>query len=96
MSTKKKQNNYPQTFKNEAVKLMVEQGYSAKEAAEAVNVPVAYLYKWRAQKEKEGQGLRLMGDEREELLRLRKENKRLKMEQDSLKKATAFFAKSVK
>ena len=96
MSTKKKQNHYPQTCKNEAVKLMADQGYSAKEAAEAVNVPVAYLYQWRAQKEKEGQGLRLTGDEREALLRLSKEHKRLKMEQDSLKKATAFLAKSVK
>ena len=96
MSTKKKQNHYPQTCKNEAVKLMADQGYSAKEAAEAVNVPVAYLYQWRAQKEKEGQGLCLTGDEREALLRLSKEHKRLKMEQDSLKKATAFLAKSVK
>ena len=31
--------------------------------------------------------------EREELVRLRRENKRLQMERDILKKATAFFAR---
>jgi transposase len=33
------------------------------------------------------------GDEREELLRLRRENKRLLLEREILKKAAAFFAK---
>ena len=33
------------------------------------------------------------GDVESELLRLRKENKRLKMEREILKKAAAFFAK---
>ena len=36
---------------------------------------------------------RLTSDEREELSRLRRENKRVTMERDILKKATAFFAK---
>jgi transposase-like protein len=35
----------------------------------------------------------LTSPEREELLRLRRDNKRLQMERDILKKATAFFAK---
>ena len=34
--------------------------------------------------------------EREELARLRKENRELRMERDLLKKATAFFAKESK
>jgi transposase len=34
-----------------------------------------------------------MTPEKEELYRLRKENKRLRMEREILKKATAFFAK---
>lgn len=35
----------------------------------------------------------LTSDEREELLRLRRDNKRLQMEREILKKAAAFFAK---
>jgi transposase len=35
-------------------------------------------------------------DERDELKRLRKENKELRMEKDILKKASAFFAKEMK
>jgi len=38
----------------------------------------------------------LTEDEREELLRLRKDNQRLQMERDFLKKAAAFFAKESK
>jgi transposase len=38
----------------------------------------------------------LSEDEREELKRLRKENKNLRMEKEILKKASAFFAKEMK
>jgi len=40
----------------------------------------------------QGQG-EMTTDEREELTRLRRENRVLKMEREILKKATAFFAK---
>ena len=94
MTTKKQK--YEQEFKDETVKLMTEQGYSDQEAAEAVDVPVAYIQKWKKLKDKQNEGLILQGSEREELLRLRKENKRLKMEQSILKKAAAFFASEMK
>ena len=42
------------------------------------------------------QGKSLAEGEREELKRLRKENKLLRMEKDILKKASAFFAKEMK
>jgi len=38
----------------------------------------------------------LAEDERDELKRLRKENKELRMEKEILKKASAFFAKEMK
>ena len=94
MTTKKQK--YPQEFKDEAVKLVTEQGYSDQEAADAVNVPIAYIQKWKKLKEKQSEGLVLEGSEREELLKLRKEVKRLKLEQSILKKAAAFFASEMK
>jgi transposase-like protein len=40
-------------------------------------------------------GAALSTDEREELKKLRAENKRLRMEKDILKKASAFFAREM-
>ena len=38
----------------------------------------------------------LSADDKAELMRLRKENKQLRMEKEILKKASAFFAKEMK
>ena len=38
----------------------------------------------------------LTGDDREELMRLRKENRLLKMEKEILKKASQYFAKEMR
>ncbi len=54
---------------------------------------MSLLRRWkeRMEAEQKGEGLKL--DEREELRRLRAENRRLRMEREILKKAAAFFAK---
>ena len=54
------------------------------------------LYRWKELHEHQVQGKVLVEDEREELKRLRKENKELRMEKEILKKASAFFAKEMK
>ena len=54
------------------------------------------LYKWKDQQEQAAAGKGLAKDEREELKRLRKENKELRMEKEILKKASAFFAKEMR
>jgi len=54
------------------------------------------VYRWKQQIEDQQQGKVLAEDEREELKRLRKENKLLRMEKEILKKASAFFAKEMK
>jgi len=54
------------------------------------------LYRWKQHIEEQQQGKELAEDEREELKRLRKENKNLRMEKEILKKASAFFAKEMK
>ena len=96
MSTKQTRRKYPKAFKEEAVALVTEQGYSVQKAADAVGVAVNLLYKWKEAAEAEKTGQSLSEDEREELKRLRKENRDLKLEKEILKKASAFFAKEMK
>ena len=58
------------------------------------------LYRWKGLHEQQIQGNVLVEDEREELKRLRKENKELRRQKEILKKASvdssAFFAKEIK
>ena len=93
---KKKRRKYTQEFKEEAVKLITEQGYQISEAARNLGVNENMLGRWK--REIEGGGEEVPGSAggpalQAELNRLRKENKRLKMEREILKKAAAFFAK---
>ena len=64
---------------------MLKQGYSVADAAQAVGITPALLYKWKAKLTEEPI---LNHDEKAELLRLRKEIKQLRMEQEILKKAS--------
>ena len=93
---KKKRRKYSKEFKEEAVKLVLEQGYSVSEAARNLGVHANLLGRWKRDYEDDGNAA-LHSDSsvamRAELNRLRKENKRLKMEREILKKAAAFFAK---
>ena len=96
MSQKRSYKQYPKEFKEEAVALILEQGYSVPEAAKSLGVATNILYRWKEKIEAELAGESLGEDEREELKRLRKENKELRMEKEILKKASAFFAKEMK
>jgi len=96
MTEKRAYKRYPKEFKEEAVALVREQGYSVAQAAEAVGVTTTVLYKWKGKLEAQLEGTELSDDERDELKRLRKEVKELRMEKEILKKASAFFAKEMK
>jgi len=96
MSKKRTYKRYPQEFKEEAVALVRDQGYSVPEAAKSLGINANMLYKWKEAIETQLEGKILAEDEREELKRLRKENKRLRMEKEILKKASAFFAQEMK
>jgi len=87
--TKRKNKTCSQQFKEETVALVTEQGYSVIEAASAVGVRPGQIYNWKKHIADETSGIRLTGEEREELLRLRKEVKKLKIEKEILKKASA-------
>jgi transposase len=94
--TKRTNKHYPAEFKQEAVALVIEQDYSVAQAASSLGVTDKLLYNWVAKHKKDAQGEVLSGDERAELIQLRKDNKRLQMEREILKKASAFFAKEMK
>jgi len=94
--TKRKNKTYSQQFKEETVALVTEQGYSVIEAVSAVGVRLSQIYNWKKRIGDETSGIRLTGEEREELLRLRKEVKKLKSEKEILKKASAYFTKEMK
>lgn len=96
MSQKRTYKQYPKEFKEEAVALVREQGYSVAEAAKSLGIATNMLYKWKEKIEANEAGETLLEDERSELRRLRKENKDLRMEKEILKKASAFFAKEMK
>jgi transposase len=96
MSGKKTNKSYPKDFKEEAVALVTEQGYSVPEAAKSLGVTTSLLYSWKSKLDKEKAGLSLKEDERDALKRLRREIRNLRMEKAVLKKASAFFAKEMK
>ncbi len=88
--------SYTEDFKREAVALVIEQGYKVSEAARSLGIGDNLLRRWKREFEAEATGERLSSDEREELKRLRKENRMLRMEKEILKKASQYFAKEMK
>ena len=92
----KKRRSFSKDFKAEAVKLVKEGGLSVGRAAKDLGIYETSLRNWIKQYEIDhGQGPAgaLTTAEKEELRRLRRENRTLRMEREILKKATAFFAK---
>ena len=89
--------SYTREFKVEAVKLVTEKGYSVAEAARSLDIGETLLRSWKQAFESQGEqafpGHGNLPAIEEELRRLKAENRRLQMERDILKKATAFFAK---
>ena len=83
--TKKHPRRHSDEFKQETVDLVLKQGYSVADAAQAVGITPALLYTWKTKLTDQPT---LNDDEKAELLRLRKENKQLRMEQEILKKAS--------
>ena len=86
---------FSKEFKRDAVRLLHTSGKSMTQVARELGVHVSVLQAWRdmvAAEEKTG----ITTSEQEELVRLRRDNDRLRMEVEILKKATAFFAKESK
>ena len=97
--TKRKRRQFTADFKADAVKLVRTGGRSIGQVAKDLDLTETALREWvrRAEIEAgEGPPGALTQAEREELVKLRRENKRLQMEREILKKAAAFFAKESK
>jgi transposase len=100
MNEKRNRVKYTKEFKQDAVNLVIEQGYSANEVGRRLGVSQTNVSRWVREYRRDQQDLAEGGVTRKELeaeiRRLRKENQRLQMEREILKKATAFFAKESK
>ncbi len=93
----KTRRTFTREFKAEAVRRVTEQGKSLAEVARELDLGESMLRAWKQALTAEG-GHALPGKgnppaHEEQLRRLRAEVKRLQMERDILKKATAFFAR---
>lgn len=93
----KKKRSYTDEFKHDAVMLVIEQGYGVREAARNLGITDKILGRWKREYlDRQDPAFQAKEDEKSELKRLRKENARLKMEREILKKAAAFFANESK
>lgn len=88
--------SFTEEFKAGAIRLVIDEGKTVAQVARDLDLVENSLRNWvdraRADRGKGKPGV-LTTAEREELARLRKENRELKMERDILKKAAVFFAK---
>lgn len=93
----KTRRTFTQEFKAQAVKLVIEQGRSVAEVARDLDLSESLPRGWKRSLDEGGDrafpGKGHPPAHEEELRRLRAEVKRLTMERDILKKATAFFAR---
>ena len=100
MNEKRNRVKYTKEFKQDAVNLVIEQGYSANEAGRRLGVNQSNISRWVREHRRDQKDLAEGGVPRKELeaeiRRLKKENQRLQMEREILKKATAIFAKESK
>jgi transposase len=98
VSKRKPYKTYTKEFKLEALRLMEESDRSASEIAMELGIRRNQLYKWKEQLMRKGDVVsskrgRPRKSEQSEISKLRQELKRVKEENEILKKAAIFFAK---
>jgi len=92
--TKKRRPRYPLEFRRDVACLVLDQHRTIADVAKEMGLIGQTVGNWvRAEKIERGERDGLTREEREELAKLRRENKRLVQERDLLKRATAFWVK---
>ena len=94
--TKRKRRAFTPEFKADAVRVVKAGERGIGQIAKELDLTETALREWVKRDEVDagkGSQAALTTAEREELVRLRRDNKRLSMERDILKKAAAFFAR---
>lgn len=82
---------YDEDFKKNAVQLSYASSKPVREIAKDLGIGEPLLYRWRKRYRKDGEPTEFSQMEAE-LKKLRLENAELKIKQDMLRKATAYFA----
>ena len=86
--------SFTDEFKRDAVALVIDEGRRVIDVARSLGVGEGTLGNWvRQARVDRGERAGVTTSERTELAELRKENARLRMERDLLKRATAFWVK---
>ena len=96
--TGEKRRSYTPEYKNEAVRLITDEGQRIAEVARNLGINTTMLGRWKceAQEEDAFPGKGRMKPMEEELRWFRRENRQLKMDREILKKAAAFFARETR
>ena len=85
---------YSPEFKDEAVRQVLERGYSLAEVSQRLGVSVHSLHKWVkvVKPDKSEESAAELKEAKREILKLRAELRRTEEERDILKKAARYFA----
>ena len=96
----KSRKNYSREFKQEAVRLITEKGYSIAEASRNLGVEYSVLRRWKKQLAEDPEhafpGKGQLKPDDQKLRELERKLKRVTEERDILKKALAYFAEDQK
>jgi len=86
---------YTPEFKDEAVRQVLERGYTVAEVSQRLGVSSHSLYKWAkaVKPDKSDEQAAELVEAKSEILRLRAQMRRIEEERDILKKAARYFAR---
>ncbi|CAG9932077.1 transposase [Candidatus Nitrotoga arctica] len=96
----KQRKKFDTSFKLEVVRMIKEQGLSVQHVSQSMGIGLTAIRRWVTQYKAEQNGQRGIGNpltaEQQRVRQLEQENRRLRMDVDILKKASAFFARELK